>query len=219
MAIEIRPEQVSPLSLYLSPSWKIMSHKISVFHPSQVRGWSSLSPCHYPSPTIVVTIQQPSGSRNPIPPSLLGSQLYNSRRPAPSCSEYKSAKWKSFQQPADFWWRSKLKALNFIVPCWYSVYDKLFIQKPKLFCYLWSVVKNPVWMRISTKQWNQCSAHRDSFVACQLLSLFKWQFVRNSNVPLFCLYFLFCLMLGLNDCNKEVNSDLNWTLVVLWCEE
>ena len=115
-----------------------------------MRGWSSLSPCHYPSPTIVVTIQQPSGSRNPIPPSLLGSQLYNSRRPALSCSEYKSAKWKSFQQPADFWWRSKLKALNFIVPCWCSVYDKLFIQKPKLFCYLWSVVKNPVWMRIST---------------------------------------------------------------------
>ena len=133
-----------------------------------MRGWSSLSPCHYPSPTIVVTIHQPSGSRNPIPPSLLGSQLYNSRRPAPSCSEYKSAKWKSFQQPADFWWRSKLKALNFIVPCWCSVYDKLFIQKPKLFCYLWSVVKNPVWMRISSQHQTMESMLCSSRFFCRL---------------------------------------------------
>ena len=71
----------------------------------------------------------------------------------------------------------------------------LFKSQEFFFCYLLSAVKNAVWMRISTKQWTQCSAHRDSIVACQLLSLFKWQFVRkNSNVLLFCLSFLFLLL-------------------------
>ena len=79
------------------------------------------------------------------------------------------------------------------------------------------------------RQWNQCCAHRDSFVACQLLSLFMWQFVTklqhqnlhflSLTVVLSLFSFSFYSMLGLNDCNKEVSGDLNWTLVGLWCEE
>ena len=66
MSIEIRLEGVSTLSLSLRVGLSRDAHKISVFHPSKVRGMQpsrpvSLSISLY-SPSALVTIHQPSGS-------------------------------------------------------------------------------------------------------------------------------------------------------------
>ena len=223
MAIEIRPEQVSPLCLSLSISLrvgKLCLKKNQFFIRARCEAEAVSPPViiHHPLLLSLFSSHQDQGIQFlRLSWDLNFTTLGGRPRPALNINLQNE---NHFNNPLTFDDVPNWKLLILLFHVGVQFMTNYLFKSQNFFCYLWSVVKNPVWMRISTKQWNQCSAHRDSFVACQLLSLFKWQLVRkNSNVLLFCLYFLFCSMIGLNDCNKEVNSDLNWTLVVLWCEE